>query len=112
MLGRAIVCAYLVLLAANPLLEQPILLTMFEAGSAASERTVQYVRRHLPHNMVFDLVVPRSRSWRTMLSLTPTLSALSTSWLRPATARSWQDGSPRASTCTSTTSAATSSTRC
>jgi hypothetical protein len=28
MLGRAIVCAYLVLLAANPLLEQPIPLTI------------------------------------------------------------------------------------
>jgi chromosome partitioning protein len=37
-----------------------ILLTMFDAGNPASERTAQYVRRHLPHNMVFDLVVPRT----------------------------------------------------
>jgi chromosome partitioning protein len=37
-----------------------ILLTMFEAGNPASERTAQYVRRHLPTNMVFDITVPRS----------------------------------------------------
>jgi chromosome partitioning protein len=37
-----------------------ILLTMYDAGSAASERVAQYVRRHLPQNMVFDIVVPRT----------------------------------------------------
>jgi chromosome partitioning protein len=37
-----------------------ILLTMFEAGNPAAERTAAYVRRHLPAHMVFDLVVPRT----------------------------------------------------
>jgi chromosome partitioning protein len=37
-----------------------ILLTMYEAGSAASERVAEYVRKHLPANMVFDIVVPRT----------------------------------------------------
>ena len=37
-----------------------ILLTMFEAGNPANERTAQYVRRHLPTNMVFDITVPRT----------------------------------------------------
>jgi chromosome partitioning protein len=37
-----------------------ILLTMFEPGNPAAERTAQYVRRHLPAHMVFDLVVPRT----------------------------------------------------
>ena len=37
-----------------------ILLTMFEAGNPASERTARYVRSHLPGSMVFDVVVPRS----------------------------------------------------
>ncbi len=37
-----------------------ILLTMFEPGNPAAERTAQYVRRHLPTNMVFDIVVPRT----------------------------------------------------
>jgi chromosome partitioning protein len=37
-----------------------ILLTMYDANNPASERTAQYVRRHLPQNMVFDLVVPRT----------------------------------------------------
>ena len=37
-----------------------ILLTMYEAGSAASERVAEYVRKHLPSNMVFDIVVPRT----------------------------------------------------
>ena len=37
-----------------------ILLTMFEAGNPAAERTAQYVRRHLPAHMVFDIVVPRT----------------------------------------------------
>jgi chromosome partitioning protein len=37
-----------------------ILLTMFEAGNPASQRVAEYVRRHLPRNMVFDIVVPRT----------------------------------------------------
>lgn len=37
-----------------------ILLTMYEAGNAACERTVQYVRANVPANLVFDLVIPRS----------------------------------------------------
>jgi chromosome partitioning protein len=37
-----------------------ILLTMYEAGNAACERTEQYLRGHLPKSMVFDLVIPRS----------------------------------------------------
>lgn len=37
-----------------------ILLTMVEPQSKASDRVVQYVRSHLPQNMVFDIVVPRT----------------------------------------------------
>jgi chromosome partitioning protein len=37
-----------------------MLLTMYEAGNAACERTARYVRSHVPANMVFDLVIPRS----------------------------------------------------
>lgn len=37
-----------------------ILLTMYEAGNAACERTVQYVRANIPANLVFDLMIPRS----------------------------------------------------
>lgn len=37
-----------------------ILLTMYEAGNAACERTEKYLRDHLPKSMVFDLVIPRS----------------------------------------------------
>jgi chromosome partitioning protein len=37
-----------------------ILLTMFEPGNPACERVADYVRTHLPHNMVFDIVVPRT----------------------------------------------------
>ncbi|HEX2721882.1 MAG TPA: ParA family protein [Gemmatimonadaceae bacterium] len=37
-----------------------ILLTMFEAGNPASERVVEYVRRHLPSNIVFPMVIPRT----------------------------------------------------
>ena len=37
-----------------------ILLTMYEEGNAACERTAEYVRSHLPGNMVFDIVIPRS----------------------------------------------------
>jgi chromosome partitioning protein len=37
-----------------------ILMTMFEAGYPPSERVVDYVRRHLPANIVFDTVIPRT----------------------------------------------------
>ncbi|HEY5491468.1 MAG TPA: ParA family protein [Gemmatimonadaceae bacterium] len=37
-----------------------ILLTMVEAGNPSCERTVAYVREHLPAGMVFDIVIPRS----------------------------------------------------
>jgi chromosome partitioning protein len=37
-----------------------ILMTMYEPGNPASERIAQYVRGHLPLNMVFDVVVPRT----------------------------------------------------
>jgi chromosome partitioning protein len=37
-----------------------ILMTMYEENNAASERVVDYVRRHLPANIVFDIVIPRS----------------------------------------------------
>jgi chromosome partitioning protein len=37
-----------------------ILLTMFEPGNPASERVADYVRRHLPANIVFNEVIPRS----------------------------------------------------
>lgn len=37
-----------------------ILLTMYEQGNPSSERIAHYVRTHLPHNMVFDIVVPRT----------------------------------------------------
>ncbi len=37
-----------------------ILLTMYEAGNAACERTAQYVRAHIPPTLLFDLVIPRS----------------------------------------------------
>ncbi len=37
-----------------------ILMTMFEAGNPASQRVVDYVRRHLPANIVFDTVIPRT----------------------------------------------------
>ncbi len=37
-----------------------ILLTMVEPNSSASQRVVKYVRSHLPQNMVFDIVVPRT----------------------------------------------------
>lgn len=37
-----------------------ILMTMFDAGNPASERVVDYVRRHLPANIVFDTVIPRT----------------------------------------------------
>jgi chromosome partitioning protein len=37
-----------------------LLLTMFEQGNPVSERVVDYVRRYLPANIVFDEVIPRS----------------------------------------------------
>lgn len=37
-----------------------ILLTMYDSANPASERIAQYVRSHLPGNLVFDVVVPRS----------------------------------------------------
>ncbi len=37
-----------------------ILLTMYEAGNAACERTIKYVRANVPANLVFDLMIPRS----------------------------------------------------
>jgi chromosome partitioning protein len=37
-----------------------ILLTMYEPGNAASERVADYVRQHVPHDMVFNVVVPRT----------------------------------------------------
>jgi chromosome partitioning protein len=37
-----------------------LLLTMYEAGNVACERTAAYVRSHVPASMVFDLVIPRS----------------------------------------------------
>src|SRR5438552_112108 len=37
-----------------------ILLTMYEAESGASKRVVDYVRKHLPANIVFDIMIPRT----------------------------------------------------
>ena len=37
-----------------------ILLTMYEADNPACVRVAEYVRKHLPANMVFDTVVPRT----------------------------------------------------
>ena len=37
-----------------------ILLTMFEPGNPTTERVMDYVRRHLPRNIVFDVAIPRS----------------------------------------------------
>ncbi len=37
-----------------------IVLTMFDAKSEACCRVAEYVRQHLPRNMVFDMVVPRT----------------------------------------------------
>jgi chromosome partitioning protein len=37
-----------------------ILLTMYQHGNPACERVAEYVRKHLPANMVFDIVVPRT----------------------------------------------------
>jgi chromosome partitioning protein len=37
-----------------------ILLTMYEPNNPASDRVVDYVRRHLPANIVFDTMIPRT----------------------------------------------------
>jgi chromosome partitioning protein len=37
-----------------------ILLTMYEANNPASDRVVDYVRKHLPANIVFDVLIPRT----------------------------------------------------
>jgi chromosome partitioning protein len=37
-----------------------ILLTMYEANNPASDRVVEYVRKHLPANIVFDVLIPRT----------------------------------------------------
>ena len=39
-----------------------ILLTMYERENPACERVAQYVRSHLPTNMVFDVVIPRTHA--------------------------------------------------
>jgi chromosome partitioning protein len=37
-----------------------LVLTMYDPGNAACVRVAEYVREHLPRNMVFDVVIPRS----------------------------------------------------
>ena len=37
-----------------------ILMTMYEAGNAACERTADYIRQHVPASLMIDVVVPRS----------------------------------------------------
>ncbi len=37
-----------------------LLLTMYEAGNPAAERTLAYIRQHLPAGMVIDGTIPRS----------------------------------------------------
>jgi chromosome partitioning protein len=37
-----------------------LVLTMYDETSETSVRVSEYVRKHLPRNMVFDLVIPRS----------------------------------------------------
>jgi chromosome partitioning protein len=37
-----------------------ILLTMYDRESGASDRVVEYVRKHLPANIVFDIMIPRT----------------------------------------------------
>ena len=39
-----------------------IVLTMFDSASEGCKRVAEYVRTHLPRNMVFDVVIPRSAS--------------------------------------------------
>ena len=33
---------------------------MYQTGNSSSERTAQYIRQHLPQNLVFDIAIPRS----------------------------------------------------
>ncbi len=44
----------------DELVLEGLLLTMYESGSAASERVVHYVREHLPQHLVFDTRIPRT----------------------------------------------------
>ncbi len=44
----------------DELVLEGLLLTMYESGSAASERVVHYVREHLPRHLVFDTRIPRT----------------------------------------------------
>ena len=37
-----------------------LLLTMYEQGNAACERTAEYIRQNVPSNLVLDIVVPRT----------------------------------------------------
>jgi chromosome partitioning protein len=37
-----------------------LILTMYDSTSAACVRVAEYVRQHLPRNMLFDVMVPRS----------------------------------------------------
>jgi chromosome partitioning protein len=39
-----------------------ILLTMYEPGHPSSQRVSDYVRQHLPRNMVFDTMIPRTEA--------------------------------------------------
>jgi chromosome partitioning protein len=49
------------LVTANPTLTlDGILLTMYQQGNVASERTLAYVREHLPSTLLLDTVIPRS----------------------------------------------------
>lgn len=51
------------IVAVNPELTlDGLLLTMYEQGSATSERVANYVRANLPADMVFDIVIPRTVS--------------------------------------------------
>ena len=49
-----------VIAANDELALEGILLTMYQAGNPACERVADYVRKHLPGNIVFDVVVPRT----------------------------------------------------
>jgi chromosome partitioning protein len=49
------------MVAANPgLALDGILLTMYEQGNAAHERTAEYIRQHVPANLMLNIVVPRT----------------------------------------------------
>jgi chromosome partitioning protein len=49
------------MVAVNPQLAlDGILLTMYEAGNAACERTAAYIRQHIPSNLMLGTVVPRT----------------------------------------------------